>query len=467
MHREQNQNQTKLYHSESRQNITDSPDEKFTQDALRPDPVQYEVDDQDIEDQNIQEQSKNRSNLSHDTLPVIQVELADRAQQGENFSAQGDIVVSMKPRHGSPVRGNKANDYYSVPRDGSPVRGNKADDYYSGPKDGSLVRGNKANDYYSDPRDESQVKGNKADDNNSRDNHADRPYSKDTSEYHISMSRDNTNRNEHYSSQRSRESDRFDQQKTARYENHPTQRPNQQEYGETGQKNVGQGRPDYGLYDQQRLKHENENTRNQYENNSFTRQSSSQRLRYKADTGESSPQHYRNKNDSQHQKSHYYKNENQYSTDDINNREDSESQMYRPTKVSKTFVKEDIERRMQQSRGLKSESSRGPLSEQTDRRRGYPRQETEDSVLPHSPPSDSEQQYVMRIVSGTKRPYQSEPVSKARNAHKSSFPSQHIGGRPVIHHRKAGFLTRSVRCVSLTYTHIDSHKLLTFYWLFL
>ncbi|XP_076104816.1 uncharacterized protein LOC143073246 isoform X9 [Mytilus galloprovincialis] len=127
-----------------------------------------------------------------------------------------------------------------------------------------------------------------------------------------------------------------------------------------------------------------------------------------------------------------------------NNDGHDETNSYTTGKVSKTFVKDGVEYRHSDDTNRQYQPPGTGRSVQQTRSstRSYPRQETEDSVIPSSPSSESDQkQYLLRKQQKTQdRTYSriaDTKNQKGKNIHKSSFPVQNQGGRPVIHRRKS------------------------------
>ncbi|XP_063442437.1 trichohyalin-like isoform X2 [Mytilus trossulus] len=127
-----------------------------------------------------------------------------------------------------------------------------------------------------------------------------------------------------------------------------------------------------------------------------------------------------------------------------NNDGHEESHSYTTGKVSKTFVKDGVEYRHSDDTNRQYQPSGTDRSVQQTRSstRSYPRQETEDSVIPSSPSSESDQkQYLLRKQQKNQDRTYSRVADtknqKGKNIHKSSFPVQNQGGRPVIHRRKS------------------------------
>ncbi|CAG2204132.1 unnamed protein product [Mytilus edulis] len=127
-----------------------------------------------------------------------------------------------------------------------------------------------------------------------------------------------------------------------------------------------------------------------------------------------------------------------------NNDGHDETNSYTTGKVSKTFVKDGVEyRHSDDTNRLYQPPGTGRSVQQTrSSTRSYPRQETEDSVIPSSPSSESDQkQYLLRKQQKTQDRTYSRVADtknqKGKNIHKSSFPVQNQGGRPVIHRRKS------------------------------
>ncbi|XP_052065735.1 trichohyalin-like isoform X3 [Mytilus californianus] len=127
-----------------------------------------------------------------------------------------------------------------------------------------------------------------------------------------------------------------------------------------------------------------------------------------------------------------------------NNDDIEETHSYTTGKVSKTFVKDGVEYRQSEDTNRQYQPSGTSRSVQQTRSstRSYPRQETEDSVMPSTPSSDSDQkQYLLRKQQQTQDKTYSRVADtknvKGKNIHRSSFPLQNQGGKPVIHHRKS------------------------------
>ncbi|VDI30423.1 Hypothetical predicted protein [Mytilus galloprovincialis] len=127
-----------------------------------------------------------------------------------------------------------------------------------------------------------------------------------------------------------------------------------------------------------------------------------------------------------------------------NNDGHDETNSYTTGKVSKTFVKDGVEYRHSDDTNRQYQPPGTGRSVQQTRSstRSYPRQETEDSVIPSSPSSESDQkQYLLRKQQKTQDRTYSRVADtknqKGKNIHKSSFPVQNQGGRPVIHRRKS------------------------------
>lgn len=169
-------------------------------------------------------------------------------------------------------------------------------------------------------------------------------------------------------------------------------------------------------------------------------------------------------------------NQNSYRQEPVESDDVEDVPGYTAGKVSKTFVKEDMERRQQQStryengedRYQKQNSNRNNpeslLDKSNDRR--FPRQESDDSNMPTTPSSDSDRHKAVTYQNNEGR---SDPrstgVNKAdnSNSHQSSFPPQRRQSRvdgqrqspdvkPVLHVRKTQNQQRnsdsqSVRCV--------------------
>lgn len=138
-----------------------------------------------------------------------------------------------------------------------------------------------------------------------------------------------------------------------------------------------------------------------------------------------------------------------------NNDGHDETNSYTTGKVSKTFVKDGVEYRHSDDTNRQYQPPGTGRSVQQTRSstRSYPRQETEDSVIPSSPSSESDQkQYLLRKQQKTQDRTYSRVADtknqKGKNIHKSSFPVQNQGGRPVIHRRKSNQRKLSVRRVN-------------------
>ncbi|CAC5399058.1 unnamed protein product [Mytilus coruscus] len=130
---------------------------------------------------------------------------------------------------------------------------------------------------------------------------------------------------------------------------------------------------------------------------------------------------------------------NERENDDI-----EETHSYTTGKVSKTFVKDGVEYRQSENtnRQYQPPGTIRSIQQTRSSTRSYPRQETEDSVIPSTPSSDSDQkQYLLRKQQQTQDRTYSRVADtknmKGKNIHRSSFPLQNQGGKPVIHHRKS------------------------------
>jgi hypothetical protein len=173
-------------------------------------------------------------------------------------------------------------------------------------------------------------------------------------------------------------------------------------------------------------------------------------------------------------------NQNSYRQEPVQSDDVEDVPGYTAGKVSKTFVKEDMERRQQQSARYENGEDRyqKPISNRNNpenlldkpKDRRFPRQESDDSNMPTTPSSDSDRH---KPVTYQNSQEMSDPRSTGvknnkadnSNSHQSSFPAQSRqsrvdgqrqspDGKPVLHFRKTQNQQRncdsqkqSVRCV--------------------